>query len=64
MLPSVVFLNEEMLLKIFAIQDVSNAAKLPAAHEKSSVALKKREEIERLVVVRPLPAASKSSRLE
>ena len=64
MLPSVVFLNEEMLLKIFAIQDVSNAAKLPAAREKSSVALKKREEIERLVVVRPLPAASKSSRLE
>ena len=38
-LPSVVFLNDEILLKIFAMQDVSNAAKLPAAHEKSSVAL-------------------------
>ena len=40
MLPSVVFLNEEILLRIFATHDVSNAAKLPAAHEKSSVAFK------------------------
>ena len=40
-LPSVVFLiNEVILLKIFATHDVSNAAKLPAAHEKSSVAFK------------------------
>jgi hypothetical protein len=39
-LPSVVFLNEEILLKIFATHDVSNAAKLPAAQEKSSVAFK------------------------
>lgn len=36
--PSEVFLNEEMLLKTVAVQDVSNAPKLAAAHEKSSVA--------------------------
>ncbi len=39
-LPSVVFLKEEILLKYLATHDVSNAAKLPAAHEKSSVAFK------------------------
>ena len=45
MLPSVVFLNEEMLLKMVAMHDVSNAAKLPAAHAKSSVAFEEREKI-------------------
>ena len=45
MLPSVVFLNEEMLLKMVAMHDVSNAAKLLAAHAKSSVAFEEREKI-------------------
>ena len=39
-LPSLAFLNEEILLKIFATHDVSNARKLRAAQEKSSVAFK------------------------
>jgi hypothetical protein len=37
-LPSEVFLNEEILLKILATHDVCNAAKLPAAQLGSSVA--------------------------
>ena len=44
MLPSVEFLNEEMLLKMLAMHDVSNAAKLPATHAKSSVAFKLKKE--------------------
>ena len=39
-LPSLVFLNEEILLKMFATHDVSNARKLRGAQEKSSVAFK------------------------
>ena len=50
-LPSDVFLNEEMLLKIFATHDVCNAAKLPAAQEKSSVAFDKSRKIFNIYIV-------------